>query len=139
MINRTFVDTSAWIMLINKSESHHHKAVEIYRQLINSELVVTNLVVSETYTWLRRKDSDHSALRFLDSMQRKVEIRQLEVIYSDYGLEQEAIKLLKKYREHKFSFADAVSFIIMKKMGMEKAFSYDRHFLTAGFEVINEI
>ena len=134
-----FVDTSAWIMLLNSSERQHKEAKERYRQLANTKLVVTNLVISETYTWLRIKVGFKEALNFLNAMQRKKELGQLEVIYSDYNFEQEAVLLLKKYRDHDFSYADAVSFAVMKKSGLKSAFAYDSHFVTAGFNLQNRL
>ncbi len=128
-----FVDTSAWIMLLNRSEQQHEEAKQLYRQLNNSKLVVTNLVIGETYTWLRIKVGFREAANFLSAMQRKVEIGQLEVVYSDYNLEQDAVLLLQKYRDHDFSYADAISFVVMKNRGLKRAFAYDSHFITAGF------
>jgi len=32
-----------------------------------------------------------------------------------------------------FSYTDAVSFVIMKKQKIKKAFSFDKHFQTMGF------
>lgn len=128
-----FVDTSAWIMLLNRSEQQHEEAKQLYRQLNNGKLVVTNLVIGETYTWLRIKVGFREAANFLSAMQRKVEIEQLEVVYSDYNLEQDAVLLLQKYRDHDFSYTDAVSFVVMKNRGLKSAFAYDSHFITAGF------
>jgi uncharacterized protein len=133
MIKAVFVDTSAWIMLLNGSERQHKEAKELYRQLAGRKLVVTNLVISETYTWLRIKVGFRAAADYLNAMQRKVEIGQLEVVYSDYSLEQDAVLLLQKYRDHDFSYTDAVSFALMNKRSLKSAFAYDNHFITAGF------
>jgi len=40
---------------------------------------------------------------------------------------------MKKLQSHPVSYADAVSFSIMKTAGCTRAFSYDWHFCIAGF------
>jgi len=138
MSKKIFIDTSAWIMLLNQSEHQHEEAVAIYSTLDSYVSVVSNLVIGETYTWLRRKSSFKVALDFVKALERKVELQQVEVIYSGRILEQQALKLLEQYADQHFSYADAVSFCIIKNMSIEKAFAYDRHFTTAGIELIND-
>lgn len=134
-----FVDTSAWIMLLNKAETHHQAAVETYNEMSKATLVVSNLVVGETYTWLRKKSGYDKGLLFLKVIAEKNELNQLKIIYSEPVLEKQAIQLLEKYREHEFSYADAVSFCIMQNLGVKQAFTYDRHFIIAGFDIVNDL
>ncbi len=134
-----FADTSAWIMLINKSEADHQAAVEIYGKMSKATFVTSNLVIGETYTWLRKKVSYDKALEFLNAIDQKNELGQIQIIYSEPVLEEQAVQLLEKYRDHDFSYADAVSFSIMRNMGVKQAFAYDRHFLTAGFDIVNDL
>ncbi len=43
---------------------------------------------------------------------------------------------LERFRDQRFSLADAVSFEVMSQDGLEQAFAFDRHFRTAGFEML---
>ncbi len=43
---------------------------------------------------------------------------------------------LERFRDQRFSLADAVSFEVMSRDGLEQAFAFDRHFRTAGFEML---
>ena len=43
---------------------------------------------------------------------------------------------LRPYRDQAFSLCDAVSFEVMKREGITRAVSIDRHFVTAGFEIV---
>jgi predicted nucleic acid-binding protein len=54
-------------------------------------------------------------------------------ICSNESIETEAEGILVRYVDQDFSYADAVSFVIMKRQKIRKAFSFDKHFVTAGF------
>jgi uncharacterized protein len=136
MSKRIFIDTSAWIMLLNKSESGHQEAVRIYENLNRIGLITSNLIIGETYTWLRIKTGFQAAFGFLQTISRKAELRQIEIIYANALLEQQATLTLEKYADQRFSYADAVSFCIMQNLKIKKAFAYDQHFITAGFQLV---
>jgi predicted nucleic acid-binding protein len=53
--------------------------------------------------------------------------------YSSEEIEKDAEKVLRKYFDQDFSYTDAISFAIMKRYKMGKSFSFDKHFVTAGF------
>lgn len=71
-----------------------------------------------------------AAINFLERIKASPRILR---IYSNEDIESDAEELLKKYSDQDFSYADAVSFMIMKRERIKKAFSFDGHFLTAGF------
>ena len=48
----------------------------------------------------------------------------------------QAIDTLEKYADQKITFTDCVSFVLMKKEGIKRAFSFDFHFRLAGYEVV---
>ncbi len=52
---------------------------------------------------------------------------------SELHEELQAIELFEKYADQKVSFTDCISFVLMKKAGLNKAFTFDRHFRLAGF------
>ncbi|MDO9534835.1 MAG: PIN domain-containing protein [Bacillota bacterium] len=140
MNKAVFIDTSAWIMLLNKSEGFHEDASSIYNDMLESVFPVTsNMVIGETYTWLRKKVGFAPAFSYLSALDRKERLRQIAVMYSDAILEKEAVNILAQFKDQSFSFADAVSFALMQKKGIRKAFAYDRHFVVAGFELINRL
>lgn len=57
-------------------------------------------------------------------------------IYSDSTLEDTAEDILRQYADQTFSYADAVSFAVMKDYGIKQAFTFDQHFVTAGFTLV---
>jgi predicted nucleic acid-binding protein len=58
----------------------------------------------------------------------------LAKVYSDADTESMAEDILEKYADQDLSLVDAVSFVVMRERGETQAFTFDRHFLTMGFE-----
>ena len=46
-----------------------------------------------------------------------------------------ALELFRKLGDQQVSFTDCVSFALMRRYGIDKAFGFDRHFVHAGFEL----
>ena len=135
MEREVFVDAGAWIAISDTRDKYHEPASGLYRQLLTERriLVTTNLVVAEAYIIIRRTGGHEPALRFLRSTRESVRLRK---IYSDTRLEAEAEEILGKFADQDFSLADAVSFAVMQDRGIEEAFAFDQHFVTAGFRLL---
>jgi len=130
-----FIDTGAWFALADKSDAYHEQAVAIYPGLLRGfhHLTTTNLVVAETYILIRRTLGHRPAISFLQSISASPRIVK---IYSDPTLEYLAEEILMQYQDQAFSYTDAVSFAVMKQYRITQAFSFDQHFVTAGFSLI---
>jgi len=130
-----FMDTGAWFALADESDQYHNQAVDIYPRLFkdNYRLKTTNLVIAETYILIRRAIGHQPAMTFLENIALSPRVGK---IYSDQILEANAKDILGKYQDQDFSYTDAVSFATMKRYGIYLAFSFDRHFETAGFTII---
>ena len=130
--NTLFVDTGAWFALADKSDQYHSRAVKIFPKLLSSyhHLSTTNLIIAETYILIRRAIGHQPAMSFLESIAASPRVIKF---YSDSALEEAAEDILRKYQDQDFSYTDAVSFALMKQHGIIQVFSFDQHFVTAGF------
>ena len=132
--NTLFVDTGAWFALADKSDQHHNQAIEVYPDLLrNYRLLTTNLVIAETYILIRRAIGHQAAITFLENLAASPRVIKT---YSDSVLEETAEAILRKFQDQDFSYTDAVSFASMKQYEIMRAFSFDQHFVTAGFTLI---
>ena len=127
-----FVDTSAWIAIISPRDKFHFSARAFYSDALAQKrsLLISNLVVSETCTNLRRMLGHRKAISFLDLIERSSLIR---CVWSDQELEAQARDILRRHNDQDFSYTDAVSFAVMKHFELTEAFAFDHHFSTAGF------
>jgi len=130
-----FVDTGGWIALMSRDDAHHAPAVAAWPDILRRfrRVVATNLVIAESYTFLRRAVGFPAAWALLERLQLTP---RLALIYADADLEGDARALLRQYGDHDFSYTDAVSFAAMRQTGITQAFGFDRHFVTAGFTLI---
>ena len=60
----------------------------------------------------------------------------IEIVSSTLQDEYEALRYFRKFADQQVSFTDCISFAIMKRDRISTAFTFDRHFLDAGFKVI---
>jgi len=130
-----FVDTGAWFALVDRSDQYHHRACEIYPDLLRRchHLTTTNLIIAETYVLIRRAIGYQAAIAFLENIAASPRVVK---IYSDSALEEKAENILRKYQDQDLSYTDALSFAVMKEYGITQAFAFDQHFMIAGFTLI---
>ncbi len=127
-----FIDTSAWIALADKDDSHHKEAASSYPSLLKNHrnLITSNFVIAETYIIILNELGHQPAIAFLEKLKASPRILK---VFSNEDVEAEGELILAKYGDQNFSYTDAVSFVIMKRQKIKKAFSFDKHFLIAGF------
>ena len=58
------------------------------------------------------------------------------VLRPDADDETRAIDLFAKFADQQISFTDCVSFVLMRRNRLERAFTFDRHFADAGFDLM---
>lgn len=127
-----FVDTSAWVAVVDRRDQYHAPAASFYRTAIKEyqQLITTNLIAAETYILLRLDCGVDVALEWWEKITSSLKVR---LVYADADITREAVELLRKFRDQTFSLTDAVSFAVMKQAGLKVAFAFDEHFSTAGF------
>jgi len=126
---RLFVDTGAFIALIDEHDLLHRASQTFYTSLSKRTRLITSLmVVSETYTWLRYHAGYDLAARFLDIIDRSEKAGVLKIILPDGDIKSKAHAVLKRYGDQDLSYTDAVSFVLLEKMDIGDVFGFDSHF-----------
>lgn len=132
-MNRLFIDTSGWMMLLNGEETYHEEARATRDTWLSSGgiLLTTNYVVDETLTLVRvRLDLDAAESWWNDvTASRRVVVEEIGVLRAARARQD----WLFKYRDKGFSFTDCTSFVVMRELRIKNALTTDHHFQQAGF------
>lgn len=124
-----FVDTSFWIGLRFARDGRHPTARAIWEGGPGA-LLTSDLVVGETWTFLRRRAGHRAAVQFLDAAER---LPSLTISHVDEGLRDEAWRWLRRRAERAYSFVDSTSFAMMRRRRLREALAFDGDFTAAGF------
>jgi predicted nucleic acid-binding protein len=126
-----FVDTSFWTAAQIPRDRRHGDAVALLRRIGDEQLVTSNHVRGETWTFLRRRAGHKAAVAFLSVLART---RRLTVYLVSPTAEDHALVWLRRHDERAYSFVDATSFAVMRELRIDRALAFDDDFAAAGFQ-----
>lgn len=128
-----YVDTSAFLALINSDDPNHTVALETWEQLIEDgqNLVCNNYILVESIALVQRRIG-LSAVAVLHNDILPL----IEIDWLDEELHNAIVKAVLKSNRRQISLVDSSSFDTMRRCGIKTAFAFDGHFADHGFDVI---
>lgn len=123
------LDTSAIYALADQADANHARAQSLFEQAIDNRetLLVHSYLLAEAAALLQHRLGLSVALRFL---------REATAFQSHWITSQdhrEAVELLARRGKRGLSLVDCTSFVVMRRLGVERAFAFDADFLREGF------
>ena len=117
-----YVDTSAFIAFLDRSDSHHASYRRLFAQ--PPQLVTSGLVIAEGHGWFLRRYDYTRALQFLNFLG---ELPSLTI--EPFGPEAitPARRLLGKFSDQALTLADAHGLVVMSQRRTRICWSTDRH------------
>ncbi len=123
-----FVDTGAWFASMVRGDANHPVAAAWLAQ--NQEpLVTTDDILSETITLLVMRGQRRVAESFGTTIFSGT-LAQLHTVTPDEV--QAAWNVFLRFQDKQWSFVDCTSKVVMEKLGIQTAFSFDHHFRQFG-------
>ncbi|MFH0925293.1 MAG: PIN domain-containing protein [bacterium] len=131
-----FVDTSAFLAVIDADDFNHRLAKKIWDNLITTreELGCTNYILLETFALMQRRFGIETVKIFQEDVCPIIDIYWIRE--SDHLIGVNAVITTSR---RKLSLVDCISFTIMRQLQINKAFSFDPHFKEQGFNLISDI
>ena len=124
MNDLVFVDTGGWFASIVPWDANHDLAKNWLAQN-NRTLLTTDSVLSETLTLLRIRGERERAMW----LGEKVWSEELAVLYMvDREDQLAAWDVFRRFADKDWSFVDCLSKVVMERLGIDTAFSFDHHF-----------
>ena len=129
----TFVDTSAFLAVLDADDAQHRRASRVWSDLVNGGeyLLTTSYVLVETFALVQAR-LGLGATRLLNDDIAPI----LRVTWVDEGLHRVAVTALLTAQRRNLSLVDCVSFEVMRRLGADRAFAFDTHFRQQGFALI---
>ncbi|MBA2373581.1 MAG: PIN domain-containing protein [Chloroflexi bacterium] len=130
-----FLDTSAIFAAARPRSDRHAEAKSAYQQLMRDSvrLVTTDLIVVELHALALRRSHPAAALDLVD---RLMQSGRIEVLAAGLDRLIAALELLRQRPDRGYSLADAVSFVVMRELTIDRAFTLDDDFSAEGFQVV---
>ncbi len=126
------VDTGAWFASIVPWDANHAAATDWLRH--NSEpLVTTDYILDETLTLLRARNETARAVRLGSQLFAGALATLYFLTEADI---RDAWQVFHQYADKEWSFTDCTSKIVIDKLGLAAAFSFDQHFRQFGNAVV---
>lgn len=127
------MDTGAFGAIVNPRDAQHLQARAVAEglQRRSIRLVTSNFVLAETHALVLARAGQRTALRVIALIEQSSELVRIE-----RDDEHRAKQLLTRYDDKAFSYTDATSFVVMERLGIVEAFTFDRHFAQYGLTVL---
>lgn len=132
-IKNIFIDTSAFYALMDRSDTHHEKAKNLWIFLLEEEshLHTTNYIIIETLALLQSRLGFEAANLFAGDI-----LELVDFIWIDKPQHNLAYELWLSLGRRKVSLVDCVSFTAMRHHKIEHIFGFDRHFEEQGYKLL---
>lgn len=127
----TYVDTSAFIAFVDRSDTHHM----LFRRLFSDppNLVTTTLVVAEGHGWFLKRYDRARALQFLSLIE---DMRPLHLLAVGPEEQAGAVKVLRKFSDQDLTLTDAVGLHLMHARHITRCWSTDFHLGLTGVSLV---
>ena len=128
---RAYVDTSALIAFLDKSDSYH----ALFRRLFADPpaLVSSALVIAEGHGWFLKRFDRTRALQFVAFIE---ELRPLRLMPVGSDEHVGGVRFLRKFSDQDLTLTDAVGLHLMDKLGIGSCWSTDFHLALTGVPLV---
>ncbi len=131
-MQKVFIDTSAWISLINSRDPVHLYVQQIMQDLLDRKvlLITTEFVLLEIADGLSKPNIRSNTVDFINNLHF---FSLLRIIPVSTELFASGWQLYCQRNDKDWGLTDCISFVVMKQQNITLAFTSDRHFVQAGF------
>ncbi len=134
---KLFVDTSALVALADRNDQRHDAAKRFLETLPSAARFYTsNYVIDETITRLRTLAGVEVAAKTAEAIWSS-ELYQIHAI--DHTVEREALQILRKYADHRLSFTDCTTTVLLEQLDIDRIFAFDDDFRKLGYHLVPEV
>ena len=131
-MERALVDTSAWFAYANRHDPDHARIRQVL-QKFQGRLVTSNFIFDETVTLCLYRLGHHVAATVGDVLLDPTVVDLLRLTPDD---EQRAWALFLARSDKTYSYTDCTSFVLMRRLRLQRAIALDVDFQREGFVLL---
>lgn len=127
---KVFIDTSAFVSLLVKQDSHHELVVKKHKEYVQHHAIflTSDYILDELYTHLVYDLPKNKVAEITAKFDQKIHTKDIRLIPIDETVFSQAKEALLKFCEHKISFTDCTSYVLFKKLSLDEIFTLDSDF-----------
>jgi uncharacterized protein len=132
-VNSIFIDTSAFFALLDADDAGHRRAKDSWARLLQSDafLTTSNYILVETFALVQKRLGIEAVRVFQEDI-----VPLLGMRWIDAPVHAAATSALLAAGRKQLSLVDCSSFEIMRRDGIRKVFTLDKHFREYGFDCV---
>jgi hypothetical protein len=132
LARRIFIDTSFVLAFVNDTDQYHQTAVQLINKFEHYPIVITDAVLLEIGNALARNFKRQA----IEIFEHFYTAKQVSIVHLTPALLRRGFDLYRTYLDKSWGLVDCISFVVMRDMGITEVFTCDRHFVQAGFIIL---
>src|SRR5713101_7100831 len=130
-MNAVFVDTGYLLALELANDQHHQDATRHWQGVVRAlpRLVTTSYVFDEVVTFFNSRGQHAKAIQVGNNLLQSPSV---QFIHVNTALFYEGWAYFQRHQDKDYSLTECISFLVMQKLGIRTAFTFDQHFGQAG-------
>ncbi len=126
-----FIDTGYLLALELSNDQNHKKALRHWNDVSSSLpfLVTTSYVFDEVITFFNSRSHHEKGVQVGGYLLRSPSV---DFIHVDEKLFFEGWNYFQSHQDKRYSLTDCISFVVMSKLDISIAYTFDKHFEQAG-------
>lgn len=129
--NEIYIDTSAFIAALDRSDSYHPLFARIFAD--PPRLITSIFVIAEGHAWFLKRYDTTKAIQFLNFIE---DLKILKIESAGQTEIKEASKLIRKFSDQDLSLTDATGLYIMQYRRIKLCWSTDHHLTLTGVPLV---
>jgi uncharacterized protein len=123
-----FVDTGAWYALATPSDADHERATAFVAGS-TEPLVTSDYIVDELLTLFIVRGQKHKGVEWQRDVLEAGGMHLVRITEEDFA---NALRIYEQFADKQWSFTDCTSYVLMQRLKVTTAFSFDEHFRQFG-------
>ena len=133
-----YIDTGAFLARHLSKDQYHPQAIVCWETIQKKDeaCVTSNFILDETFTLMGHR----AGYNFAAQRARNIYASQsLQILRPSRKEELKAMDFFEKYSDHRLSFTDCISFVLMQTKKIKRVFTFEHHFQFLGFQTVPKV